>query len=107
MGVIPMAHLDDGVYADPNRFDPARYFDPKTSEKLIWPHGSYTDSVSKDGHDCPGKHVGVLYAKLLCTRLIVRFDWSLKEPAAWSDTRYGLNVAAPIGPMETKSFNQI
>ena len=105
MGVIPLAHLDADIYDDPESFKPERFKDPKASEKLLWPHGQHTSNVSANNHICPGKNVAMEFARILCYSLLKEYDWELQEKPVWSDKKYALNVASPVGPMTVSSFS--
>jgi prostaglandin-endoperoxide synthase 2 len=102
MGVIPLAHLDDSVFARPEAFDPNRFDDPAASQHLIWPRGLHDADVSAQDRTCPGKDVAVLIAKLFCAALLPGFVWMLKEIPQWDRRRFSLNVAAPKGPLEVE-----
>jgi cytochrome P450 len=102
MGVIPIAHLDDSVFARPEAFDPNRFDDPVASQHLIWPRGLHDAAVSAQDRTCPGKDVAVLIAKLFCAALLPGFAWTLKETPQWDRRLFSLNVAAPKGPLDVE-----
>lgn len=103
MGVIPFAQRDPSRFPDPDRFDVTRYDDPVMSRGLIWPRGRHDASVTPTDRTCPGKDMGVLFAKLFCVGLL-NFEWSLQEPPDWRHHTFELNVAAPKGLLEVAKF---
>jgi cytochrome P450 len=110
IGVIPFAHLDDAVHADPERFDADRFVIPagkteaEASRHLIWPRGLHDGPVTDQNRTCPGKDVAILIAKLFCVALLPRYRWELAKPPRWGRHFFTLNVAAPVGAMRVKSF---
>jgi prostaglandin-endoperoxide synthase 2 len=103
MGVLPIAHRDPTRFPAPDRFEISRYDDESTSGLLIWPRGPHDATVTPQDRTCPGKDVGVLFAKLFCVAL-AKFDWRLKDRPEWDQHKFSLNVAAPKGLLEVESF---
>jgi prostaglandin-endoperoxide synthase 2 len=106
MGVIPLAHLDESAFADPDGFSPDRFDDPTAVTKLVWPHGTHDGRIDATGHICPGKDVAMLYGKLFCYELVSRFEWELEKKPEWDEKKYSLNVASPKGPMNVVRFER-
>lgn len=107
MGVIPFAHLDEFNFPKPADFNPDRFDEPVASAHLIWPRGRHDDAVLPEDRTCPGKDVAVLIAKLFAVNLLRDFDWQLSmRKQRWEQRFFSLNVAAPVGPLEVKTFRR-
>jgi cytochrome P450 len=106
MGVIPLAHLDGNVFADPEVFNPARFDLPASSAHLIWPRGLHDSSATPANRTCPGKNVAVTIAKLFAVTLLGKANWTLREPPQWEKHWFPLNVAAPKGALDVESFTR-
>lgn len=107
MGVIPFAHLDEFAFLRPEDFNPDRFDDPDVSAHLIWPRGRHDDTVVPEDRTCPGKDVAILVAKLFAVSLLRDFDWQMStRKQRWEQRFFGLNVAAPVGPLEVKTFRR-
>lgn len=105
MGVIPFAHQDPSVFVNPKEFDPSRFDDEKASEHLIWPRGLHDGPASPGNRTCPAKDFAVMIAKLFCVALLTRCQWRLKDPQPrWDDSKFGLDVAAPVGALDVEWF---
>jgi cytochrome P450 len=105
MGVIPFAHRDPSVFVNPNEFDPSRFDDANASEHLIWPRGLHDGPASASNRTCPAKDFAVVIAKFFCISLLTRFQWRLKDPRPrWDDSKFGLDVAAPVGALDVDWF---
>jgi prostaglandin-endoperoxide synthase 2 len=108
MGVIALAHRDDKMFVNPDRFDPNRFDDPAASQHLIWPRGLHDSAPSAHDRTCPGKDVAILTAKLFCSTLLSGFTWKLKDPQPqWDHRQYSLNVAAPKGSLDVAHFGPL
>jgi cytochrome P450 len=107
MGVIPFAHRDEFTFPRPEDFNPHRFDDPAASAHLIWPRGRHDDTVLPDDRTCPGKDAAILIAKLFAVSLLRDFDWRLStRKQRWDQRFFGLNVAAPVGPLEVETFHR-
>jgi prostaglandin-endoperoxide synthase 2 len=107
MGVIPFAHRDPTVFAEPEEFRPDRFLDVAASQHLIWPRGLHDGELSPTNRTCPGKDVAIIIAKLFSIMLLSQFTWRLKDPQPkWERRFFGLNVAAPKGALEVESFHR-
>jgi cytochrome P450 len=106
MGVIPIAHKDESIFPDPERFDPNRFDNPIASEHLIWPRGLHDAQVSSHDRTCPGKDVAIIIAKLFCITLLPTAQWELRTPSEWERQKFVPNVAAPKGGMQVTTFRR-
>lgn len=104
MGVLTLAQRDPRVFSQPDEFRPGRYEEPGVSRHLIWARGEQDGPLSASNRTCPGKDVAVLIGKLWTTRLVHGATWTLADTPAWDHKRFGLNAAAPIGPLHVTSF---
>ena len=106
MGVVPFAHQDASIFSEPDRFDPDRFNDPAASAHLIWPRGLHDAEVTPQDRTCPGKDVVVIVGKLFSLLLLLRADWTLKDPKPeWEQRWFSLNVAAPKGSLDVEHFS--
>ena len=104
MGVLPLAMLDGRIFPRPDDFDPERFQRLSAGEHLIWPRGRHDGPAATNDRTCPGKDVSVLLAKLVCAWLLPHYRWTLTRAPRWDAVRFTLNVAAPVGPMQTNDF---
>lgn len=107
MGVLPIAHLDDGVYPEPKTFRPGRFEESQTADHLLWPHGPHYGEVTPHSRICPGKDLAVIIGKLFCVTLLADNEWELKTPPRWSSHYYSLNVASPVGGLPVSRFARL
>lgn len=105
MGVLPLAMRDSQLYERPDTFDPSRFEAPAASDNLIWPRGVHDATVTASDRTCPGKDVAMEILRLLAVFMVQRYDWHLKEMPTWDERKFSLNVAAPVGKLQVRTFN--
>lgn len=85
---IPLSNQDATVFAEPERFDPARYAEPRC-EHARRAHGWIPQgSGPPTGHRCLGVEYSTLLAQVFLVRLLRGYDWSFPP----QDLGYAWNV---------------
>jgi prostaglandin-endoperoxide synthase 2 len=103
-GVVPLAQRDPKAFSDPESFNPRRYDNSDELNRLSWPRGRHAGTVVAADRTCAGKDPAVWAAKLFCARMLLRFDWKLRQVPRWEKRKFPLNVAAPIGELAVENI---
>ena len=105
MGVIPFIQKDPTIFPNPAAFIPERFEGTDAGVKLVWPRGDPSKAATGSDRTCPGKDAALTIARVFAVKILTEMNWSLDRSAEWTNISYNLNVAAPVGPMLTKTFS--
>ncbi|MCY3997002.1 MAG: cytochrome P450 [Rhodobacter sp.] len=88
-----VSHRLPGVFADPERFNPARFAPPASEMKQ---HHYALIGFGGGKHACMGKNFAIMQLKAIWTVLLDRFDFA--APASFPPPNYGSWVTGPKLP---------
>lgn len=90
-----VAHRIPSVYADPDKYDPERFAEPRMEDKRNGPFAFI--SFGGGRHTCLGEHFGFLQVKAIISVLLRSFDLELLDGLPEPDYE-----AMIVGPLPTK-----